>query len=111
MAIGGTDIFGSGVRTKALIAIFVMEETHAPELARVLGIPRTTVSSALTTLEEAGLIVGTMEGQTRRFRLNRRFRAHAELRALLEKLSLGDAALLSAIADLRRRPRRAGKAL
>ncbi len=111
MATGGADIFGSGVRTKALVAIFVMEETHAPELARVLGIPRTTMSAALTTLEEAGMIAGTIEGQTRRFRLNRRFRAHAELRAFLEKLSLGDPALLSAIADMRRRPRRVGKDL
>lgn len=104
MATGGADIYGPPVRMKVPAAIFVMEEAHAPELARALGVSRTTMSTALATLE--GMIVGTMEDQTRRFRLNRRFRAHAELSAFLEKLSLGDPALLHAIADMRRRPRK-----
>ena len=94
-----------------IVAICVMEESHATELARVLGVGDNTARNAALTLEEAGLIVGTFEGRARRLRLNPRFRAAAELRALLDKLALGDPALLEAIAELRRRPRRAGKAL
>ncbi len=88
-----------------------MDETHAPELARLLGVGTTTVRNALDTLEQAGLVVGSLEGTTRRVRLNPGFRAFSELKVLLEKLALTDSALLSAIADLRRRPRRIGKSL
>lgn len=94
-----------------LVAISVMEESHATELARVLGVGDNTARNAALTLEEAGLIVGTSEGRARRLRLNPRFRAAAELKVLLDKLALGDPALLAAIAGLRRRPRKAGKAL
>jgi len=107
----GFDVFGTGVRTKTLLAVYLMQETHGSELARVLGVGLNTVRNALDTLERAGLVVGTVEGNTRRVRLNPQFRAHAELVGLLHKLSLGETALMSRIADLRRRPRRAGKAL
>ncbi len=109
MTTSGFDVFGTGVRTKALVAVPVLEETHAPELARILGVGVTTVRNALDTLEQAGLVVGRLESNTRRVGLNPRFRAYAELTALLHKLALDDAALLSQIADLRRRPRRFGK--
>jgi predicted transcriptional regulator len=107
----GFDVFGTGVRTKTLLAIYLMQETHASELSRLLDAGVNTIRNALDTLERAGLVVGTMEGQTRRVRLNPKFRAHAELAVLLHKLSLGEIALMSKIADLRRRPRRLGKAL
>ena len=109
MTTSGFDVFGTGVRTKVLVAISVMEETHATEVARILGVGDNTARNALLTLEAAGLVVGTSEGGVKRFRLNPRFRAAAELRALLEKLSFGDPALLNSIATLRRRPRRTGK--
>ena len=99
------------MRTKTLLAIYLMQETHASELARVLGAGVNTIRNALDTLERAGLVAGTMEGNTRRVRLNPKFRAHAELTSLLHKLSLGETVLMSKIADLRRRPRRAGKGL
>lgn len=111
MTSSGFDVFGTGVRTKTLIAIFVLDETHAPELARLLGLGSTTVRNAIDTLEQAGLVVGRLEGNTRRVRLNPRFRAYAQLKNLLQKLAVDDAPLLASIADLRRRPRRIGKSL
>lgn len=111
MTTSGTDVFGTGIRTKALLALAVMGESHVAELARILGAGNTTVSNAVETLERAGLISGRLEGKSRRLTLNPRFRAATELKALLEKLASGDSALLSAIADLRRRPRRTGKSL
>jgi hypothetical protein len=80
-------------------------------LARILGAGATTVRNAVDTLERAGLVVGREEGKARRLTLNPRFRAATELKVLLDKLALGDPTLLTAIADLRRRPRRAGKKL
>jgi hypothetical protein len=111
MTTSGFDVFGTGVRTKTLVAIFVLEETHAPELARLLGTGSNTIRNAVSTLEQAGLVVGRLEGNTRRIQLNPRFRAIAQLKDLLHELSLDDVALLSRIADLRRRPRRTGKEL
>ena len=111
MTTSGFSVFGTGVRTQVLLAISVLGETHARELAGLLGAGATTVRNALDTLERAGMVAGVMEGNTRRVRLDPRFRAHKELKALLDKLALGDTALMAAISELRRRPRRAGKAL
>ncbi len=111
MTTSGFDVFGTGIRTKTLVAISVLEETHAPELARLLGVGTTTVRNALDTLEQSGMVVGTLEGNTRRVRLNTRFRAYDQLKALLDQLAIGDIPLLERIADLRRRPRRSGQAL
>ena len=66
MTTSGFDVFGTGVRTKTLLAIYLMQETHASELARVLDAGVNTIRNAIDTLERAGLVVGTMEGQTRR---------------------------------------------
>jgi DNA-binding transcriptional ArsR family regulator len=111
MTSSGFGVFGTGLRTKTLLAISVLGETHASELARILGAGITTVRNALDTLEQAGVVAGVVEGRTRRVRLDSRFRAADELRDLLEALALGDLALLQAIAELRRRPRRSGKTL
>ncbi len=64
-----------------------------------------------TPSEQAGIVAGVLERKTRRVRLDSRFRAFEELKALLAKLALGDSALLSTLSELRRRPRRAGKDL
>lgn len=111
MTSSGFDVFGTGVRTKALIAIYLLDETHSRELAGIIGAGATTLRNSLDTLEQAGLIVGTVVGRTRRVRLNPKFRALPELVSLLHKLSLGEVTLLERIAELRRRPRRQGKAL
>jgi len=69
------------------------------------------VRNALDTLEQAGLVAGSLEGNTGRVRLNPRFRAYTQLADLLQQLAIRDTALLSKIVDLRRRPRRIGKPL
>ena len=84
------------------MAISMLEETHAPELARLLEVGDTTVRNALSTLEQAGLVVGRIEGNTRRVRLNPRFRAYTQLSELLHQLAIGDPELLSRVANLRR---------
>lgn len=111
MTTSGFDVFGTGLRTKTLIALSVLGESHVSELSQILGAGPTTVRNAVGTLEQAGLVVGRYVGKTRQITLNPRFRAASELKALLDKLAQGDPALLSMIADLRRRPRRAGKPL
>jgi DNA-binding transcriptional ArsR family regulator len=109
MTTSGIGVFGTGVRSKTLLAISILGESHVSELARILGVGGTTVRNAVDTLERAGLVAGREQGKTRRLSLNPRFRAASELKALLDKLAIGDLVLLEAIADLRRRPRRAGK--
>ncbi|RYG15212.1 ArsR family transcriptional regulator [bacterium] len=94
-----------------MIALSALGESHAPELARLLGLGVTTTRNALDTLERAGLVVGIMKGNTRRVQLNPRFTALTELKALLDKLLVTDPALLTALAGMRRRPRRMGKEL
>ena len=107
----GFGVFGTGLRSNILVALALLEESHASELARILGAGLTTVRNAMDTLEQVGLIAGRVEGNTRRVRLNPRYWAQAELKALLEKLALGDPELMNRVGDLRRRPRRVGKAL
>ena len=111
MTTSGFDVFGTGVRTKTLVSISILEETHAPELARLLEVGDTTVRNALDTLEQAGLVVSRLEGNTRRVRLNPRFRAYAQLSELLHQLAITDPVLLGKITELRRRPRKVGKEL
>lgn len=111
MVVPSVGVFGSPLRTSALLAINMMGETHASELSRVLERSLSRVQSAVDSLERAGLIIGIEEGRARRLRLNPRFPALGELVALLDRLGAQDASLQSKLEELRRRPRRAGKAL
>lgn len=104
-------LFGNETRTVVLLAIAMLGETHSAEIAKVLGRGRSRVKDAVDALELAGLIVGTARGNARVLILNPRFVAAAELKALLDKLVLYDVPLQERLATLRRRPRRAGKAL
>lgn len=108
---GNVGLFGTRTRTDLLILIEMLGETHAAELARLSGVRLSTVQNALTSLEQTGAVVGVVEGRARRVRLNPRYFAAAELRTLLEKLGRSDVELLDKVAELRRRPRRAGKSL
>ncbi len=109
MTSSGFGLFGTGMRTKALVCICLLEETHASELARILGAGITTIRNVIDTLEQAGVVAGVKEGGSRRIRLDTRFRAYDELKALLQKMALSDPALLFALGNERRRPRRSGK--
>lgn len=103
--------FGSQTRTRILVALSTMESSYARELARLLGSAVNVVQAALRSLERDGLVVGRLIGRTRVFQLNPRYFAAGAVKTLLDKLAPADAELASAIAALRRRPRRTAKPL
>ncbi len=103
--------FGSRSRTLVLIALRLLRESHARELARVLEIPLYSVQQALKSLERDGLVAARSVGRTRAFRINPGHFARAELEAYLLRLSETRSDLLQRVAALRRRPRRTGKKL
>lgn len=112
MLLGGNiGLFGTRTRTDILLLISLMGETHASEVAQLLGIRLSTAQNAIDSLEQAGVVSGAIEGRTRRLRLNPRYFARDELQALLKKLAENDSELRERIATIRRRPRRAGKPL
>ena len=103
--------FGSRARTRTLVALQLLTETYARELARLLGLSLSSVQKALRSLERDGLIAGRTAGRTRLYRLSPRAFARRELERYLERLSEPEAALRDRAARLRRRPRRTGKPL
>ena len=107
----GFGLFGTRNRTNLLVLISLLEETHASELARLLGIRLYTVQNAIDSLEQAGVVSGAVEGRERRVRLNPRFFARDELKVLLDKMAAADRSLMEKVSELRRRPRRSGKPL
>jgi DNA-binding transcriptional ArsR family regulator len=104
-------VFGTATRTSTLLAIHMLGETHASELASLLGRSVSRIRNAVDSLEAAGLVVAVEEGRTRRISLNRRFIAADELTSLLAVLGTHDRILQDRLATKRRRPRRAKKAL
>ena len=94
-----------------LLALKLLEESFARELARVLGSSLYSVQQALRGLEADGLVTGRAMGRTRLFRLNPRYFALSELDEYLGKLATPETELRKRIATLRRRPRRTGKPL
>jgi biotin operon repressor len=104
-------LFGTRTRSNTLLVVHMLEETHASEIAAVLGKSLSRVQSAIDSLERAGVLVGAEEGKARRIRLNPRYPALEELRILLGKLGLLDVELQQRLAEKRRRPRRSGKAI
>ena len=108
---GNAGLFGTRTRTDVLVLIAHMQETHASEIARLLEISLSTAQNALDSLESAGVVAGAFEGSARRVRLDPRYFARDELRALLDRMAEHDPELRERIATIRRRPRRSGKPL
>ena len=104
-------LFGTASRTSTLLVIGMLGETHASEVAKVIGKSLSRVQAAIESFEIAGIVVAAEEGKTRRVRLNPRYPALPELQALLDKLGSLDVPLQKQLAEKRRRPRRSGKAL
>jgi len=102
-------LFGNRNRTAILLAIRLLEETYASELAAMLQLRVYTVQAALASFEREGVIAGRLLGRTRRVSLDPRYVAAKELSALLWKLGQQDVPLQAALASRRRRPRRSGK--
>lgn len=103
--------FGSLTRTRVLVALSLLSTSYQRELARLLGASASVVQKALSSLERDGLVAGRLMGRTRMYTVNPRFFARHELEALLRRLADADAELQARTAELRRRPRRAGKLL
>src|SRR4030095_4003774 len=111
MKVTNSSPFGSETRTRALLALRLLGDSYARELARVLDAPLSGVQRALQSLERDGLVAARALGRTRAYRLNPRFYARREADQLMALLVEADADLDRRTASLRRRPRRAGKPL
>lgn len=107
----GSVLFGSRNRTAVLVAIRLLEATHAAELAEMLGLRVFTVQQIVRALEREQAIAMRSVGRTRQITLNPRYLAHAPLAELLWQLGAHDHELQRQLATFRRRPRRTGKAL
>jgi DNA-binding transcriptional ArsR family regulator len=103
--------FGSPTRTQILLALELLSESYARELARFLALNLSTVQKAVGSLEDDGLVVGRAVGRTRVLQLNPRAAARQQLRRYLAALLESEPELRGRAARLRRRPRRTGKPL
>jgi DNA-binding transcriptional ArsR family regulator len=111
MAVGQSSPFGGRTRTETLIALRLLEESYAREIARLLERPLSGVQKALKSLESDGLVAGRAQGRTRLLRISPRYFAYDELRAYVARLAEAEDELRERVGRLRRRPRRAGKRL
>jgi DNA-binding transcriptional ArsR family regulator len=103
--------FGSYARTRVLLALHLLTESYARELARLIDLSLSSVQGAIRSLERDGLVAGRPAGRTRLFRINPRAFARRELERYLERLIEPEATLRARTARIRRRPRRTGKPL
>ena len=103
--------FGSGTRTRVLLVLYLVGESYARELSRLLGASLSGVQKALQSLEADGLVAGRAVGRTRVFQLEPRYFARDALKQFLRRLCEPETALQREVAALRRRPRRTGKPL
>src|SRR3972149_5126531 len=71
--------FGGVGRTRVLLALRMLSESYPRELARVLGMPFSSVLQALRSLEMDGLVAGRALGRTRVFKIDPRYFAYDEL--------------------------------
>ena len=109
MLVGWSSPFGGKTRTRVLLALGLLGESYASELARVLDTRLSGVQQAIRSLELDGLVAGRSMGRTRVFRIDPRYFAYRELLRYVLRLTEPEEALRERIAALRRRPRRTGK--
>ena len=103
--------FGSITRTRVLVTLHLLGSSFQRELSRLLDSSPSVVQKALTRLEGDGLVAGRMVGRTRSYTLNPSYFARAEFGRFLTRLAEADPDLQARTAELRRRPRKAGKPL
>jgi len=94
-----------------LIALQLLGESYARELARLLSAPLSGVQMALRTLERDSIVVARNVGRTRVYQLSPRYFAARELTPFLARLAEAEPEIQRAVSALRRRPRRTGKPL
>ena len=101
-------LFGSRLRSDALVAVGRLGTTYPSELAKLFMRRPIEIQRALRSLEQAGIIVTLRMGTVRLAELNRRNPDYPELLALLLKLS--ERPLYQDLwARVGRRPRAIGK--
>ena len=101
--------FGSKARTRVLLALRLLGESHARELERLLAISLSSAQRALHSLQRDGLVACRSAGRTRLCRLNPRHHALRELERYLDRLLEPEDALRTRVSEMRRRPRLSGK--
>lgn len=111
MVVIGSSPFGGKTRTAVLLALRLLGESHARELARVLEVPLAGVQKALESLEVASLVAAKSAGRTKVFRINPGYFAYDDLQRYLLRLTEPELELRHRVESMRRRPRRAGKPL
>ena len=111
MLVDKSSPFGGMTRTRALLALELLNESYPRELARLLASPLAGVQQALGGLERDGLVAARSAGRTRLYRINPRYFAREELEAYLRRLLESEPELKRRASILRRRPRRTGKPL
>ena len=111
MVLRNSSPFGGRTRTHVLLALSLLGETYARELARVLDAPLSGVQKALQSLEIDGIVAGRSVGRTRVFQMDPRYFARDALKDFLRRLTEPELGLRRRVAALRRRPRRTGKPL
>ncbi|MGA8473581.1 MAG: hypothetical protein WB681_00810 [Candidatus Cybelea sp.] len=104
-------LFGSASRTRVLTLVALLDDTYPRELSRLASVPLVSVQRIVNGLEREGVLATRIVGANRRVSLNPRFYGADELRSLLRKYAKRDPDLAHRASALRRRPRRAGKAL
>ena len=92
-----------------LLALSLLDESFARELARLMEVSLNGVQQALRGLEVDGLVAARSSGRTRLYRLNPRYFARQELESYLKRLADAEMELVERTAKLRKRPRRTGK--
>jgi hypothetical protein len=102
-------VFGSQLRSRALVLVAVLGETYPAEIARLLRAPRFSVQRIIDDLESERLIATRLWGNERRVTLQPGSLGAKELRAYLLKLADGYPEFGKIADSLRRRPRRKGK--
>jgi hypothetical protein len=103
-------LFGSRLRTDALVAIGRLGTTYVSELGRLLSRRPIEVQRAVAALEMTGAVQTRRLGNVRVVELSRRFPEYEQLASLLLKMS--ERPLYAQLwKTLRRRPRAMGKAL
>ncbi len=102
-------LFGSALRTRLLVAICLVEESYATELARLIDAKLFPVQRLIDALEIEGVVATRKLGLERRVTLNPRYYAARALAALLIRLGEADRELQEKLLARRTRPRRKGK--
>jgi hypothetical protein len=103
-------LFGSQVRTDALVAIGRLGTTYMSELASIFARRPIEIQRAIASLEIAGVVQTRRMGTVRIVELNRRFPGYQPLADLL--LAMSEEPLYAQRwKALRRRPRAMGKAV